>query len=50
VIAALGATGGARVAGTIVFVLGVVGGFGIGVAAWIALAAPGAPPDDREAG
>jgi hypothetical protein len=47
--AALGASGGARIAGAIVLVLGVVGGFGVGVAAWVALAAPGAPPDDREA-
>lgn len=49
VIAELGNTGTASIAGTVVFLIGIVAGFGIGVGVWAALAGRrGVPPDRPE--
>ncbi len=45
VIAELGSTGTASIAGTVVFLIGIVAGFGVGVAVWAVLVGRrGAPP------
>jgi len=49
VIAELGSTGTASIAGTVVFLIGIVAGFGVGVGVWAALAGRrGVPPDRAE--